>query len=251
MDIQSIAQIFHNDGFVVVPALFTPQQLTAIEVQLDRYIKDIVPTLEVGDVFYETSSTSIKSLFRLQRMSFFARLGADERLLEIVHAIFTEGEVLLDDVGFFGKAARDGSVTPPHQDNGFSFWEPPHVLKASLALDPATLENGVMVCQKGSHKLGVLPHKPSGVEGFSQTMVEPADRDRYPEVPCLMQSGDLTVHHTDTVHRSETNPTDQSRRMLSMVYRSSQAKRNMAGYEKVQCYRKQLHGKVSPESKQN
>ena len=43
-----------------------------------------------------------------------------------------------------------------------------------------------MICQRGSHKLGLLSHRSSGVPGFSQTLSEPVSTTDYPEVQCLM-----------------------------------------------------------------
>ena len=83
-----------------------------------------------------------------------------------------------------------------------------------------------MICQKGSHKLGVQPHQPSGVVGFSQTLVEPVATDRYPDVAVCMEPGDLCLHHTDTVHRSGPNRTSRPRRMISLVFHSDLARHN-------------------------
>ncbi len=243
MDYKAIAAKFWEDGFVVVPGFFDARQLGEIEGKLAGYIRETVPSLKTGEVFYENPpSRAIKSLFGMHRHNaWFAGLGQDARLLELMRTIFPGGEVMCQDVGFFGKAARDGSVTPAHQDNGFSYLEPAWCLKASIGLDEATLENGVMFCQKGSHRLGLQPHEASGVLGFSQKLTSAVDKGAYPEVPCFMKPGDLTLHHTDTVHRSEGNASEKSRRMLSMIFRSSLAVRNQVLYDKVEADRKALY----------
>jgi phytanoyl-CoA hydroxylase len=82
------------------------------------------------------------------------------------------------------------------------------------------------------------------VLGFSQTLVEPLDPIAYPEVPCRMEPGDLTLHHTNTVHRSDGNPSPRPRRMVSLIYRSSLAVRNETQYAAVEHARKTLHGGV-------
>jgi phytanoyl-CoA hydroxylase len=243
MDNKAIAAKFWEDGFIVVPGFFDAGRLGEIEGRLAGYMRDEVPNLKTGEIFYENPpSKAIKSLFGMQRHSeWFKALGQDVRMMELMRTIFPGGEVTCEDVGFFGKAARDGSVTPAHQDNGFSYLEPAWCLKASIGLDEASLANGVMFCQKGSHRIGLQPHEASGVLGFSQKLREPVSTELYPEVPCCMKPGDLTLHHTDTVHRSEGNPSSQSRRMLSMIYKSSLAVRNQKLYDKVEADRKALY----------
>ena len=53
------------------------------------------------------------------------------------------------------------------------------------------MDNGVMYCQRGSHKLALLPHHLSGVIGFSQTLTDLASTVDFPEVPMLLKPGDL------------------------------------------------------------
>ena len=235
-DVKHAAKQFWEDGYIVIPGFFSSADLRRIEPELEAYVRDVAPQLKVGEIHYENPpSKAIKSMFRMQdHADFFRQLAYDDRLIGLMRAIFPEGEVICRDVGFFGKAAREGSITPPHQDNAFNFWTPPYGLKASLALDPATPENGAMWVQKHSHKLGLLPHRPSGVLGFSQSLVEPVDTQEYPEAQLCMQPGDLALHHTDCIHRSEANHTDQARRMLSFIYRSSVAVRDESRFAEYQ-----------------
>ncbi|MDP7398764.1 MAG: phytanoyl-CoA dioxygenase family protein [Lentisphaeria bacterium] len=227
MNLPTIKTEFEENGFIVVPQMFSPTELAAIDTQTKAYVADIVPALGFGDVFYEEPpSKAIKSLFHMEtHAAFFDELRRHEGMLEMMRALFP-GNICCKGVGLFGKSARDGSVTPVHQDNGFNYYEPPHCLKASIALDAHTPDNGVMICQKGSHKLGVQPHQPSGVVGFSQTLVEPVATDRYPDVAVCMEPGDLCLHHTDTVHRSGPNRTSRPRRMISLVFHSDLARHN-------------------------
>ncbi len=244
MDAKAIAAKFWEDGFIVIPGFFDASRLSEIESHLTLYLKNTVPDLKTGEVFYEDPpSKSIKSLFGMARHdAWFAALSQDPALIALMNAIFPQGgPIECADVGYFGKPARDGSVTPAHQDNGFSYLEPAWCLKASIGLDEATLANGVMFCQKGSHRLGVLPHEASGVLGFSQKLSREVDKTAYPEVPCFMRPGDLTLHHTDTVHRSEGNASDKSRRMLSMIFKSAKAVRNQKLYDQVEADRKKLY----------
>ncbi len=54
-----------------------------------------------------------------------------------------------------------------------------------LALDDVTVENGCVRFAMGSHRMGLQPHKPSGVLGFSMGAEAP-DLEKYPEFKCVM-----------------------------------------------------------------
>jgi ectoine hydroxylase-related dioxygenase (phytanoyl-CoA dioxygenase family) len=142
---------------------------------------------------------------------------------------------------FFGKAARSGSVAPAHQDNAFQNMQPPEVVICTIAIDESTPANGVLCVQKGSHRLGVLPHRPSGVMGFSQTLITPVDPVAHPEIQLCMKPGDMSLHHTNAIHYSGANTTDKSRRTVGLQYYSSRTKRDEEGWARYQAELKRLH----------
>src|SRR5688572_17872567 len=119
MQTQEVARQFHDDGCVVVRGIFAASEIAAVANEIEDLIRTTVPRLSPGDVYFEQGpSRSVKSIFRIEQHScLFRSLKSDDRLLEIVRAIFPDGEIIQDVVSFFGKPARDGSVTPPHQDN--------------------------------------------------------------------------------------------------------------------------------------
>ena len=228
MDLQSISRQFDEDGFAIVRGVFTHDELAALERELEHYTRTIAPTLEPGAVYYEDSPTRpIKSMFRMDKRSgIFRTLLDDARLLDLGRSVYQGADVTLETTMFFGKPAQDGSEAPPHQDNAFQCWEPPEALTFTIAIDASTTDNGVLICQKGSHQLGLLPHRPSGLMGFSQTLIDPVDTAKFPGVELCMEPGDLCLHSVDTVHRSGPNRTDRSRRQMAISCHSSHARQN-------------------------
>jgi ectoine hydroxylase-related dioxygenase (phytanoyl-CoA dioxygenase family) len=151
-----------------------------------------------------------------------------------METIWPGTEIFRDGVTFFGKSAHSGSITPAHQDNAFQNLVPPEKLFCTVAIDESTQENGVLTVQRGSHRLGHLPHRASGVLGFSQTLITPVSTEEYPEVQLCMQPGDICLHQTNTIHYSGANNSPRSRRQLAIGYRSARAKRDEAGWAKYQ-----------------
>jgi ectoine hydroxylase-related dioxygenase (phytanoyl-CoA dioxygenase family) len=243
MNTAQIAADFHRDGFVIVRQLYTRAEIDEVARQLEQYLREIVPTLPTGDAYFEDSPAKpVKSLFRMeQRSPFFNKLMGDARVLDLLRVIWPGDDVIQESVMFFGKPAGDGSDTPAHQDNTFQCWDPPLSLTATIAIDESTPENGALVCQKGSHTIGLMPHRPSGVMGFSRCLIEPVDTTRYPEVQLCMKPGDVALHQIQTVHRSGPNRSSKSRRQLGIGYRSSRAARDQVKFEKYQQDLKKLH----------
>lgn len=244
MNPSSVATEFESNGFAMVRQLLSAQEVAEIDRQVMDYIATIAPQLSSGEVYYEDSpARPVKALHGMNRHGeFFANLRAHPKILELIRAIWPEGEILQESVSYFGKPARDGSVTPPHQDNYFQHWVPPLALTVTISIDESTPENGALIVARGSHKQ-LFPHHPSGVMGFSMTMDDPVDTARFPEVHLSLRPGDIALHHIAVIHRSEANGSDRSRRQLALGYRSSLAKKDEAAAERHRRMLETLHAK--------
>lgn len=228
--LEELSSQFNRDGFVIARTLFSRAELDQVDGHLSRFVDDIAPSLPPGEAYFEEEGV-VKSAFRLhEHDGFFDQLLYDIRITEIVSAIFDDAHLSHQGVNFFAKASQCGSETPAHQDNVFQRIEPAEGLTATLALDGSTRENGVLCCRRGSHRLGLLPHVPSNVAGFSQCLVDPLDPDAYPEVALCMEPGDVAFHHLESVHYSGANRTTHGRRQLALGYCSSRALRNEVAF---------------------
>ncbi len=250
MATKRIIQQYNEDGFVIVRQLISTDEIAALEQHVDDFIRDVVPTLKPGEVYFEdTPSRPVKSIFRMNQYApYFQQLADDLRLRDLATALLADTDITCSNVAFFGKPAGDGSVVPAHQDNAFQYWTPPDVLTVTIAIDESTVDNGALICQQGSHRLGVLPHQPSGVMGFSMVLVEPPDLASHPEAALCLQPGDVAVHHVATVHRSDANLTTRCRRQLSIGYCSSRAQPDEAARAEHRKRLATLHAGAKPRS---
>lgn len=237
MDSIAIRTAFHRDGFVVVEGFFGESYLASLEAAMNQYIERVVPTLPPEQVFREHGRTgAIKSMNRLDEHDpYFAAFKSQAAYVDLVAGIFeTEpGGITSESLQFFGKPAREGSATPWHQDNGFQHYAPPESLMIWLALDDVDEENGCVVFARGSQRLGTVAHRPSGVLGFSQTVTEPPDPARFPEVNAVMRRGSVSLHHCNIFHRSGPNRSVRSRRGLAVNFRTTRAQANLAERARV------------------
>lgn len=237
MSEKNLRETFERDGFVIVEEFFDEGLMAEIDRQLESYIAEVVPRLPPERVFRESGAGgAIKSMSRMNEESeFFARFKTHPKIIESVADLFAvkPSEIVAENMQYFGKPAFEGSITPWHRDNGFQHYAPPESLMIWLALRDVDEEMGCVVFARGSHKLGVVPHVPSGVLGFSQTVRNAPDLQRFPEVKATMRRGGLSLHHCDTFHRSGANETNRSRPALSVNYRTIRAVPDMEARVRV------------------
>jgi ectoine hydroxylase-related dioxygenase (phytanoyl-CoA dioxygenase family) len=149
---------------------------------------------------------------------YFAALAQAPELLNLAEAVFNDEPVSMG-VELFGKPARVGSVVPFHQDNAYFNLSPDDALTVWVALADVTEANGCVRYLERTHKLGNLPHRPSGVKGNSMMLCELPPGD-WPETRGLIRRGDAIIHHCNTIHRSDPNVSDYDRPGLLFVYKS-------------------------------
>jgi len=212
---------YDRDGVIRLEQLFDASALERIRRELERYIREIGPTLSDADIVREADGQSVRNLWRMEdHDGFFRELAADAELRGLL-AELLHGEPELMAVETFNKPAKVGSGVPPHQDNAYFCHQPPDVLTVWIAIDPVTLDNGPVYYIRGSQKRGMLPHKPSGIKGNSMGL-DAAFDDSDPLVGTL-DPGDALIHHCQTIHYSEPNRTEHSRCALLMVFKGPAA----------------------------
>jgi phytanoyl-CoA hydroxylase len=100
-----------------------------------------------------------------------------------------------------------------------------------MALDPVDEENGCLRYVPGSQQRGIRPHGRTKTLGFSQGITDYDDEDRAIEVPIVLQPGDVTIHHGNTIHRADANQsTTRHRRSFAMVFKGVSCRRDEAAF---------------------
>jgi phytanoyl-CoA hydroxylase len=248
IDVQAAKTAFDREGFAVLKGFLSPGEVAEVLDRLDRYIREIVPTLPSHDVLYEDRNDPA-SMFRLERMEhydpYFKGLFLDDRFLTLART-FLEDDIAPRGVELFGKAPRVGNPTPPHQDGYYFMLDPQIAMTFWVALDKADDENGCIRYVRGSHRRGMRPHALSNVLGFSQGIVDYAAQDAALEAAVPVDPGDVIAHHSMTIHRTDANPSDRPRRALGFVYFGQSAKVDREGQ---QAYQKALFEKWKQEGK--
>ncbi len=227
-------QQYDRDGFVVVKEFLAGAALAELQDNLDRYVRDVVPTLGDGEAFYDDRSRP-ETLKQMQRMGsdpYFADYTLQPEWNALASALVGES-VYAEEPQWFNKPPGTRHVTPPHQDNFYFSLAPANVLTMWLALDKVDAENGCLRYLAGSHRDGFRPHARSQVLGFSQGITNFSADDFVREVAVPLEPGDLLVHHGMTVHRADANmSTARHRRSFAMVFKGVSCERDEEAYDR-------------------
>ena len=129
--------------------------------------------------------------------------------------------------GGVSKPPHTGMEIKWHQDAPYWNVSGNHAGGVWIALDDVDEENGCIRFVRGSHRRGMRPHQLSNVMGFSQGINDYGDNDRALEVPILLEPGDVTAHHSMTIHRADPNHSERPRRALGFVFYAARAEKDL------------------------
>jgi phytanoyl-CoA hydroxylase len=226
MSYDHLVREFETNGFVVLEDVFSSPEITAVSNEVDRVIEGKSSKLPETEIVYEPDSSPrrVRNAFRLHIYDKqFFETAKHPKLIGPLEAILGKS-LRLYGSQVFAKPARVGTVVPAHQDMPYWPFEPYELVSAWIALDDSTIQNGCVRYVAGSHKLGMLPHAPSGVVGNSLGVMEDARVAVLEERPVEVRRGSVILHHSLTVHRSEANQSDKPRRGLIYVYMSERVR---------------------------
>ncbi len=244
MNYEEYKEDFDRNGYVVVRQFLPSDEMADLRENLDRYIREIVPTLSGEDAFYQNRDRpeTLKQLHNMAQDSYFAEYRANVRWLTLAETLLGEPVEALQEPEWFNKPPGTAHPTPPHQDNYYFCLQPPSVITMWIALDSVDENNGCLRYVSGSHRDGLRSHQASDVLGFSQGIADYGPDDESREVAVRLEPGDLTVHHGETIHRADPNRTEnRSRRSFAMVINSKSCCRDEGRYAEYLAAMKAQH----------
>lgn len=224
---EEVQKTFRRDGYVVLRSFLDAEEVTATYANLERLIKEVVPTLPPEQVFYEEKgdSETLKQIQQLQNNdAYFAQLFFKSKFEQLAEMLL-QGPVDGRNMQYFNKPPSIGKATPPHQDGYYFMIKPAEAVTMWLALDHVDEENGCVRYVHGSHEWGMRPHGRTQTLGFSQGVTDYGiESDLQHEIALPAAPGDLLVHHCMTIHRADGNQSaTRSRRALGLIYYSADA----------------------------
>ena len=238
---------FDQLGFVLVRGFLEPGQLEELCRELDRYIRDVVPTLPKESAFFHDPKRpeTLKQLQNMEVDPFFAEYRTHPCWMSLAETLLGDPVEPISPE-WFNKPPGIDHPTPPHQDNYYLCYHPPLVVTLWLALDPVDEGNGCLRYLPGSHRQPLRLHQSTEVLGFSQGIVDYSDEDRQQEVALEMQPGDLVAHHGHLIHRADPNRSEnRQRRAYGTVYHAACCDKDAESLARYQSQLKSQHERVN------
>ncbi|MEN9673836.1 MAG: hypothetical protein RL553_2101, partial [Planctomycetota bacterium] len=211
---------YHEDGFVISKSFFDPQEIDLLsksareDHELDKH--------SFGRRDGEGGTVKL-SLWNHPGDGIYGMFARCERMVRSVEKIL-EGEAYHYHSKMIMKDAKIGGAWAWHQDYGY--WYQNYVLRplltsVSIAVDPATRENGCLQVIAGSHHCGRINHVLSGDQAGADMERVNDILKRMPLVYCVMEPGDAIFFHPNLLHRSDQNNSENPRWSMICCYNAA------------------------------
>lgn len=216
---EQINQYF-EDGYLIVKGFLNVQE---VERLFTTAIEDKIMSKNAINVNDSSGKSSKLSLWYKPGDDLYGLLTRSESLVSSVDKLL-EGntKVCHFHSKLMQKEPRVGGAWEWHQDYGYwyknEFLFPDQMMSVMVAVTHANKENGCLQVIKGSHKMGRIEHGFAGEQvGASQRYVDLALKTM-DLVYVELQAGDVLFFHSNLLHRSEANLSDEPRWSMISCY---------------------------------
>jgi ectoine hydroxylase-related dioxygenase (phytanoyl-CoA dioxygenase family) len=176
------------------------------------------------------------------------RLVHHPRILDAVEDLIGP-DILVYHSTLFLKEARSAAFVRWHQDSTYFYLAPHLHVTAWVALSDASEAAGCMRALPGSHRWGNIAHddkpEPMNMIRRGQGISERFDAETGCAMP--LRTGEMSLHHTDLVHASGANDTDDRRIGLAISYIPAHVRPTAAVQPHALCVRGRDLGHFVPE----
>ena len=208
---------FHEDGYLIVPGLFDSEEADILRkaAHTDSSFGENAYDLEDGE-----GGKAQLVLWNKAGEDLWGAIARSERIVNAMEQLFDD-EVYHYHSKMSIKKPRTGGAWSWHQDYGYWYqngciW--PDMGSAFIAVDPNTRENGCLQVLKGSHKMGRIEHGQYGDQTGADPERTTAAAKVMETVYVELDPGDTLFFHSNTLHRSDQNTSDNPRWSLICCY---------------------------------
>ncbi len=209
---------FWRDGYVKVEGLLDKELLALIQEEHDRVCRDALVTGEYANFTDRSRAEEEDKVVNIQQMcelsTPFRRLLYHQPMLDIVEDLIGPNIQLFHD-HLLLKPPRHGGPVFWHQDNQAWQCVPASNVTCWMAFDDADSENGTLQYVRGSHRntMGMEVGSEDGRLLDIDRIIEEGQIDIVEA-----KAGDALFHHCLTLHNSEANRSDRTRRAHSIHF---------------------------------
>ena len=215
---------YNQDGYLILKGFFNGEESQKL---YKVAIEDVAVSKHAINVNDSTGKRSKLSLWYKPGNDTYGLLTRGESLVNAVDTLLDgDAAVCHFHSKLMQKEPRVGGAWEWHQDYGYwyknEFLLPDQMMSVMVGITKANKENGCLQVIKGSHKMGRVEHGFAGEQvGASQRYVDLALKTM-DLVYVELEAGDVLFFHSNLLHRSEANLSDQPRwSMISCYNRAS------------------------------
>jgi hypothetical protein len=202
---------FHADGYIVVPNLLTSEEVEL----LGRIARSDHKLQQDAGSRADGEGGAVKLVVRneLPDDTIYGAIVRSRRIVKSMQRLLGD-EVYHYHHKMILKEARVGGAWAWHQDYGYWYGNGclfPDMGSCMIAVDKATKENGCLQVVKGSHLLGRMDHGKVGDQTGADPERVAACLERLELVYCELDPGSAIFFHSNTLHRSDQNKSENPR----------------------------------------
>ncbi|MFG2012765.1 phytanoyl-CoA dioxygenase family protein [Micromonospora sp. NPDC048868] len=218
-DDPTIAETLDRDGVVFLHRLFDPELISETRRQLDRYEREVLPTVPRASYDYQADGVTLHQYRDVDKYdAWFKDLVHRSLIMDVARRAVSWDPMIFYLEVFPKPAGAHGAY--PHQDLYTAPVDPPHFLHLWVPLEDVTGDNGGIYFYPRTHKLGVAPHieQPGMAPTVDPTVLEKLAPYRV-QVDC--PAGSAAIFGGDMIHQSGPNRSDRARPALVIGFRGA------------------------------
>ena len=220
-------QFYKDNGYISLSGVLSDAEVRHLQAVTDDFLERSRSVTESDDIFdlEEGHTAAHPRLRRIKRP--IKQHPAYEAILHHPGLLEVLQQLVSPAIRHYGlklnlKPGGGGEPVEWHQDWAYYPHTNDDLCVLGIMLDDVTEEKGPLLVVPGSHKGPVLDHHQDGM--FVGAVTDPRAEAMYPEaVPLLGKVGDITIHHTRTLHGSAANMSPDYRRILFLTLRAADA----------------------------
>jgi len=211
---------FHLDGYLIIPEFLNDEKMDKL---YSIATEDDTMSNHAYDVLDQSGKKSKLTLWFTPGNDAYGLLSKSESIVYAVDQLMDgDSPVCHFHSKLMQKEPKVGGAWEWHQDYGYwfknEFLLPDQLISVMIAVTDANIFNGCLQVIKGSHKMGRIAHGFAGEQvGASQHHVDLALKTM-DLVYVELKRGDALFFHSNILHRSAANLSDQSRWSLISCY---------------------------------
>jgi ectoine hydroxylase-related dioxygenase (phytanoyl-CoA dioxygenase family) len=230
---------YDRDGFVFPIDVLSPEEVRSFRSELEDWERQRGAPID----FPEKSKSYL--LF-----NWADQLVHHPTILDAVEDVIGP-DILVYHSTLFLKEANTPAYVRWHQDSPYFYLSPHLHVTAWVALSDASIAAGCMQVLPGSHEWGVFEHddkpEPMNMIRRGQGISDRFDNTQGTFIP--VGPGQMSLHHTDLVHASGGNTTDDRRLGFAISYIPAHVKPVGAVKPSALCVRGRSHGHFLEETR--